>query len=170
MKIALVVMPVLALVLGLVAYNKGVHQVALQSSGKMLKETLPLLLPLLVVAFLLAGFVRALVPAEVIAEWVGKGSGVKGILVGTMAGGMTPGGPYVTLPIAASLRTSGASVAVVVAFMTGWSLWAFGRLPWEFGILGPRVTVIRILSTLILPPIAGLLAVLIDRWMPDFGG
>ncbi|MGD8238096.1 MAG: permease [Armatimonadota bacterium] len=170
MKIALVVMSVLTLVLGLVAYNKGVHMRALQQSGTMLKETLPFLLPLLVVAFVLAGFVRELVPEEVIARWVGAEGGLKGIFIGSAAGSVTPGGPYVTLPIAASFAKSGASVGIVVAFMTAWSLWAVGRLPMELGILGPRITLIRILSTAIFPPIAGLLAVLIDRWLPGPGG
>ena len=46
----------------------------------------------------------------------------------------------------------------MVAFLTGWSLWAVGRIPMEVGIMGWKFTVIRLASTLIFPPIAGLLA------------
>jgi hypothetical protein len=53
---------------------------------------------------------------------------------------------------------SGAGVGTMVAFLTGWSLWAVSRLPMEIGILGWRLTLIRLTSTFIFPPIAGLIA------------
>jgi hypothetical protein len=46
----------------------------------------------------------------------------------------------------------------MVAFLTGWSLWAFGRLPMEVGILGWKLTLIRFASTFFFPPIAGWVA------------
>jgi len=46
----------------------------------------------------------------------------------------------------------------MVAFLTGWSLWAVSRLPLEVGILGWKFTLIRIASTFFFPPIAGLIA------------
>lgn len=55
------------------------------------------------------------------------------------------------------LRT-GARVGTMVAFLTGWSLWAVTRLPMEVGILGWKFTIIRIASTFFFPPIAGLIA------------
>jgi uncharacterized membrane protein YraQ (UPF0718 family) len=85
-------------------------------------------------------------------------SGFRGILLGTVAGAIAPGGPYVSLPIAAGLIKSGAGVGTMVAFLTGWSLWALGRLPMEVGILGWKFTIIRFTSTFIFPPIAGLIA------------
>jgi len=39
----------------------------------------------------------------------------------------------------------------------------------ELGILGRRLTLIRILATLIFPPIAGFLAAVVDRWLPGAG-
>jgi uncharacterized membrane protein YraQ (UPF0718 family) len=71
---------------------------------------------------------------------------------------MAPGGPFVSLPLAAGLYRSGAGIGTMVAFLTGWSLWAFSRLPMEVGILGWKLTLIRIGSTFFFPPIAGLLA------------
>jgi uncharacterized membrane protein YraQ (UPF0718 family) len=64
----------------------------------------------------------------------------------------------VSFPIAAALLKAGASVGTLVAFVTAWSLWALGRLPIEVGIIGWRFTLVRFLSTLIFPPIAGFIA------------
>ena len=89
-------------------------------------------------------------------------SGWRGLLVGTIAGGLSPGGPYVSLPIVAGLLRSGASVGTMVAFLTGWSLWAIARMPMEVGILGWKFTLVRFVSTFIFPPIAGFLANIIS--------
>ena len=69
-----------------------------------------------------------------------------------------PGGPYVSVPIAGGLLKTGASVGTMVAFLTGWSLWAITRLPMDIGILGWKFTLVRLACTFFFPPIAGLLA------------
>jgi uncharacterized membrane protein YraQ (UPF0718 family) len=116
------------------------------------------ILPLLIFAFIVAGMVQVLVPRELLSKWVGAESGMRGILIGTVAGALAPGGPYVSLPVAAGLLQAGASVGTTVAFLTGWSLWAVSRLPMEVGIVGWRFTLMRIVSTFFFPPIAGLIA------------
>jgi len=147
-------MGVLAIGLVAIGYYKGQHITGLKSALTMTIE----ILPLLVFAFIVAGMVQVLLPQQLLAKWVGAESGMRGIFVGTVAGALAPGGPYVSLPIAAGLLRAGASVATMVAFLTGWSLWAVGRLPMEVGILGWRFTLIRLASTFFFPPIAGLIA------------
>ncbi|RME68897.1 MAG: permease, partial [Nitrospirae bacterium] len=112
----------------------------------------------LVFAFVVAAMVQVLIPREIISRWIGPESGFKGIIIGTLAGGLTPGGPYVSLPLVVGFLKAGASVGTTVAYLTGWSLIAIGRLPMEVGILGWKFTMIRLLSTFFFPPIAGLLA------------
>jgi len=56
------------------------------------------------------------------------------------------------------LLRSGAGIGTMVAFLTGWSLWAVSRLPMEVGILGWKLTLIRLASTFFFPPIAGWIA------------
>ena len=129
----------------------GEEITGLQTALKMTVE----ILPLLFFAMITAGMVQALIPQDTIARWVGESSGWRGIWVGSLAGGLAPGGPFVSLPVAAGLMRSGAGIGTMVAFLTGWSLWAFSRLPMEVGILGWKLTLIRFLSTLIFPPIAG---------------
>lgn len=149
-------MAVLAISLLVIGYLKGggEHVAGLKSTGTLLVQ----IMPLLVLAFIVAGMVQVLIPREVMARWVGVQSGLRGILLGTVAGGLAPGGPYVSLPVAAGLLRAGASTGTMVAFLTGWSLWAIQRLPMEVGILGWRLTLIRVLSTFFFPPIAGLIA------------
>lgn len=156
MLIPTLIMGVLALVLVLIGYGKGggEHVTGLRAAVVMTIQVMPLLL----FAFIIAGMVQVLIPQRLITEWVGEGSGMRGILIGSIAGGLAPGGPYVSLPIAAGLVRSGAGIGTMVAFLTGWSLWAVARLPMEFGILGWRLALARIVSTIIFPPIAGLIA------------
>jgi len=156
MLIPTIIMAVLAIILVTVGYMKGAQQhiIGMKTGLKMTGEILPLLL----FAFVVAGMVQVLIPSELISKWVGTESGFKGILIGTVTGAIAPGGPYVSLPIAAALLKSGAGIGTLVAFLTGWSLWAVSRLPMEIGILGWKITFIRLASTFIFPPIAGMIA------------
>ena len=156
MLIPTVVMGVLAVGLLGVGYFRG--QGGHAEGGRIALQLMVQVLPLLFFAFLAAGMVQVLVPKELISSWVGAGSGLRGILLGTVAGGLAPGGPYISLPIAAGLLRSGAGVGTMVAFLTGWSLWAVARLPMDVGILGWKLAGIRFACTFFFPPIAGLLA------------
>lgn len=156
MLIPTVVMGALAVALLLTGYfrGQGEHITGLRSAGDMMIQ----ILPLLVFAFAAAGMIQVLIPRELMAKWVGAESGFRGLLVGTIAGGLAPGGPYVSLPVAAGLLRAGASIGTMVAFLTGWSLWAIHRLPMEVGIMGWKFTLIRVASTFFFPPLAGLIA------------
>lgn len=156
MLVPTVIMGVLAITLLAIGYFKGggEHVTGLKTAVGMTWQ----IIPLLVFAFIIAGMVQVLIPRELLNQWVGAESGFRGIIVGSIAGGLSPGGPYVSLPIAAGFLQAGAGVGTMVAYLTGWSLYAVGRLPMEVGILGWKLTVARLLSTLIFPPLAGLIA------------
>jgi uncharacterized membrane protein YraQ (UPF0718 family) len=156
MLIPTILMLILAITLLYIGYyrGQGQHILGMKSAIRMTIE----ILPLLIFAFIVAGMIQILLPQELLSRWIGAESGLRGIFIGSIAGGFAPGGPYVSLPIAAGLLRSGASVGTMVAFITGWSLLAFGRLPMEVGILGWKFTVIRLLSTFFFAPIAGIMA------------
>ena len=154
MLVPTLIMGALAIILVFISYQKGVHLQGLKTSGNMLVQ----ILPLLVFAFIVAGMLQGLIPREIISRWVGAESGFRGILIGTVIGGLMPGGPYVSMPIAAGLLRVGANVGTMVALLTGWSLLAFTRLPMEIGIMGWKFTLIRLACTFFFPPIAGLIA------------
>ena len=156
MLIPTIIMAALAAILLIIGYYKGQgqHVTGLKSTLNMTVQ----ILPLLIFAFVVAGMVQVLLPQELISKWIGAESGLRGIFNGTIAGAFAPGGPYVSLPVAAGLLRTGAGVGTMVAFLTGWSLWAVSRLPMEVGILGWKFTLIRLASTFFFPPIAGLIA------------
>jgi len=151
-----IIMAVLSLVLFTVALiqGQGSHLEGLKIGWRMTIEALPLI----ILAFIAAGLLQTLIPRDIVSRWLGNESGIRGLLVGSFAGAMTLGGPYVSYPIAAGLYKSGAGIGTMVAFISGWSLWSFGRLPLEIGLMGWRFTIIRYASILFLPPLAGVIA------------
>jgi uncharacterized membrane protein YraQ (UPF0718 family) len=159
MLISTLIMAAIAIILLMIGYfrGQGQHIAGLKAGGMMTLQ----ILPLLIFAFIAAGMIQALIPQAVIAKWVGTASGLRGIMIGSVAGALTPGGPYVSMPIVAGLYRAGAGTSTMVAYLTGWSVLAVARLPLEIGIIGPRFTFIRLCSSLILPPIAGLTALLL---------
>ncbi len=164
MKIATITMAViLAALVGVAIWRGGGSlQRGLTFGGK----TFLSMLLLLVMSFAIAGLVQVLVPKELVVKWLGAGTGFRGILIGSVAGALTPGAPYFSFPIVAAMYKQGASVGAVVAFVAGWSVWQLTRLPLEMGLVGPKLALARFLSTLVVPPLAGLFAqAVFGRWL-----
>lgn len=117
-----------------------------------------LILPIVVAAVLVGAYVQAMVPREVMERWLGGSSGLRGLLLATAAGSLTPGGPFAAFPLVLALYRSGAAVPVCVTYLTSWSVLGINRaLVWELPLLGAEFTLTRLLVSLPLPLIAGLL-------------
>ncbi|MDI6839681.1 MAG: permease [bacterium] len=144
----------IAVVLTVFAYSRGVYIEGLKFSGK----TFLGVLPLLIASFAVAGMVQVLIPKDIIAKWLGKEAGFKGIMIGWLIGFLIPLSPYALFPILASFYKIGASASCLVTLIAAWGMGTVSRLPLEISILGPKFVLIRVASTFILPPIAGLLA------------
>ncbi len=115
MKVTTIIVCTLSVVLLAVAYYKQ-HDLPLRGlkvTGTMLLPMVPMLLA----AFVIAGQMQVLLPEETIGKWVGEKAGIKAVLIGSLAGSLIPGGPFVSFPIAVSLSKSGASIGCVVAFL-----------------------------------------------------
>ncbi len=111
----------------------------------------------LVLGFSLGGLIQVVIPSPVIAEWLGPASGMKGILIGSYAGIIITGGPYVTLPVVASIFTAGAGVGPVIALLTSMNLISLpGLLTWAIPFMGVRLALSRYIVCLVIPPIVGL--------------
>ena len=155
MDTATIIMIALAVILTVAAYFRGgVHLIGLKLGAKTIWDNLLLLLA----SFAVAGLARVLIPKELISQWLGSQAGFKGIMLGCVAGGLVPGSPYSVFPIIASFFEAGAGIGTIVGFITAWSLWSVSRLPLELSIIGPKVTLARYLSTLVFPPLAGVIA------------
>jgi uncharacterized membrane protein YraQ (UPF0718 family) len=112
--------------------------------------------PNLVLGFALAGFLQVLLPSALISGWMGPDTGLKGLAAGTLAGMLTPGGPFMHFPIVASFLAKGAGVGPVCAYVAAWSLVGINRfLVWELPLLGPSVALVRFFASLAVPPIIG---------------
>jgi uncharacterized membrane protein YraQ (UPF0718 family) len=112
---------------------------------------------LFVVAFLVAGLVEKLIPHETVSRLLGEESGWRGLLIATAAGMLTPSGPFISFPVAATLLKSGASTAAVVTYVAAWMLLAVHRFfIWEIPFLGTQTAILRWGVCLVLPILAGL--------------
>ncbi len=137
-----------------VVYSYGVPRAldGLSSGSQLLMATLPKM----IFAFAVAGLIQVILPTDLISAWIGEGSGLKGLLIGTVAGTFTPGGPMMHFPIVASLLHSGAGSGPIIAYLTAWSLLGVHRLViWEIPILGFEISAVRFVASLGLPPLVG---------------
>lgn len=138
--------------------------------GKGFRETGSLfwsVVPNLAIGFTLAGFLTLLLPQDLVARWLGEESGFTGLLVGSAAGMLTPGGPFTHFPILASLMTKGAAIGPVSAYIAAWALIGVHRIViWEAPMMGWRFVAVRALSCLLLPPVIGLLAQAVAALIP----
>jgi len=151
------ILALLAVVLAGLAWQRGGPALAfaglLQGGRTLLSVT-----PLLLFAFLIAGLIQTLVTQELVSRWLGAQSGWRGLLLAGLGGALIPGGPYVYYPITAALLRSGAGLGVLVTFVSAKNLWSVTRLPLEFALLGSRMTIVRFVATLLLPPLLGFVA------------
>lgn len=111
-----------------------------------------------------SGFIAEVMPKALVASWIGPDSGFIGLLVATIGGALTPGGPVVGFSIGAAALKSGAGAPQVIAYSTAWALYAVHRLViWEVPLMPARVVWLRALVSVPLPFIAATLAMLIGR-------
>src|SRR5256712_3072950 len=149
-----IVLVVLALVLAAVAYLKdpGLPLIGAKNGFSMLRFILPRLVP----ALMLAGLMQVLIPQEVVSRHFGRAGGLRAILMATVAGVLTPGGPMVSVPFMVALAHSGAALPSLVAYMTSWSLFGIQRIiAWEAPLMGWRFVIVRLGPRPPLPRAAG---------------
>ncbi|MBI2829872.1 MAG: permease [Chloroflexi bacterium] len=102
------------------------------------------------------GLIQVLVPKDLIAQWLGPASGLKGILIGSYVGLFVSGGPYVILPVIASIYNAGAGPAQVIALLAGGMLHVQGVITWNIPFFGLRLSLAEYLISLVLPPLIGI--------------
>ncbi len=122
------------------------------------------LLPRIGLGVLGSGFIAEMLPRELIGPWLGPESGVTGIVIATLGGALTPGGPVVGFSIGAAALKSGAGAPQVIAYSTAWALYAVHRLLlWEVPLMPARIVWLRAAVSLPLPFIAAAGAMLLGK-------
>jgi uncharacterized membrane protein YraQ (UPF0718 family) len=151
---SVVVLTVLAAVLAVVAYLKDPALPAIGARNGL--SLVWFILPRLIPALILTGLLQVVLPPDLVGRYFGRAAGLRGVLIGTAAGMVTPGGPMVSVPLLVALANSGAGMASLVAYMTSWSLFGIHRIiAWEAPLMGWRFVVVRVLPSLAFPVIAG---------------
>ena len=148
------ILAAVAVVLAILAYLKdpGLPMLGVKNGVSMLA----FVLPRMVVAIILAGLMQVLVPQDFVSRHFGQGGGVRALVLATLAGVVTPGGPMVTVPFMVALANSGAALSSLVAYMTAWSLFGLQRIiAWEAPLMGWRFVVARVVPSLAFPVLAG---------------
>lgn len=146
----------LAVVLAIVAYVKdpGLPRIGVMNGLAFLGLVLPRMVPALVVA----GLMQVVVPPEAVSRYFGRQAGLRAIVVASVAGMATPGGPMVSMPLVVVAASSGAALPPLVAYMTAWSLFGLQRIiAWEAPLLGWHFVGVRMLVSFTFPVLAGLL-------------
>lgn len=152
---------ILAVIIGAFAYSRP-GKLHIQGA-KIAGENIVAMVPRIIMAILVSGFFSVIVPTELVATWLGKDSGMKGVLIGFIVGGLTPGGPIICFPIVAIIFKAGAGVGPLIAFLTSWSVFALHRLfAFEIPLMGFHFAMVRLLSSVILPIIAGISALIFE--------
>jgi hypothetical protein len=122
------------------------------------------LLPRIGAGVIGSGFIAEVLPKALVASWIGPGSGFMGVLIATLGGALTPGGPVVGFSIGAAALKSGAGAPQVIAYSTAWALYAIHRLViWEVPLMPARLVWLRAAVSLPLPFIAAAAAMLLAK-------
>jgi len=148
------VLALLAVLFAAVAYWKdpGLPWIGIRSGLSMLSFILPRLIP----ALILAGMIQVVIPQDSVVRYFGRHSGLTAIVMASLAGMLTPGGPMVSMPLLVVLANSGMALGPMVAYMTAWSLFGMQRIiAWEGPLMGWHFVTVRVLSSLAFPVIAG---------------
>jgi uncharacterized membrane protein YraQ (UPF0718 family) len=122
-------------------------------------DLLVFIMPRVGAAVLIAAFLQILVPREVVSRLIGEKAGIGSVVIATMAGIFTPGGPLTSFPIVVALHASGANKGALVAYITAWAMIGAQRiLVWEWPLMGTEFTLIHVGASLFLPILAGTIA------------
>jgi uncharacterized membrane protein YraQ (UPF0718 family) len=106
---------------------------------------------------ILMGLLTVFISRDFIARHLGSDSGIRGMAISFLLGTLPTGPLYMAFPLAGTLKAKGARSANIAIFL---SAWACIKLPQELveaRFLGPRFMVLRLVFTVILVVIIGLI-------------
>jgi uncharacterized membrane protein YraQ (UPF0718 family) len=134
----------------------------LHDARRRMVSTTAFVLPRVAVGLVGSGFLAELLPQDNIAMLFGAEAGYMGVVLASIFGPLTPGGPFVAFAIGAAALKAGASEAALISYVTSWSLLCLNRdLVYELPVLGGSFMRLRWVLSLPIPFIVGGLAMLL---------
>ncbi|HBX27265.1 MAG TPA: hypothetical protein DEF72_07525 [Gammaproteobacteria bacterium] len=159
---SLLILVALLLILGYKAKKR--NDGSIMRAYERFKQQIAQFLPRMVLVVIGTGFLLQVIPADLISTYLGKDAGWLPVLYGGFAGMLVPAGPAVAFTTAATLASSGAAPAAMVAFITAWCIFAIHRiLIYETHLAGPRFLMVRCVVAAPIPFIAGFLTHLVTN-------
>ena len=110
------------------------------------------------------GLFSVFVSKELVVKYLGKTSGVKGILLAVFFGALPTGPLYVAFPLAAALRSKGASMSNIIIFLSAWACIKLPQELVELQFLGIKFMAARLILTIIFVAIMGLFIERLIEW------
>jgi hypothetical protein len=149
-------------VLGFIAWQRG--RVVLVASVREGSMDFINIVPRIAIGVIGAGYIAAVIPQEIIIGWLGPDSGWLGVLMATVAGAATPGGPVIGFSLGAVAMKAGAGPPQVIAYVVAWALFAFQRLIlWEIPFMPARFVWFRAAVSLPFPFVAAAIAMALGK-------
>lgn len=106
---------------------------------------------------IIMGLFSVFVSKEQVVKYLGKTSGVKGILLAALFGALPTGPLYVAFPLAVALLKKGARVSNIIIFLSAWACIKIPQELVEIQFMGLRFTAARLVLTVPLVILMGLL-------------
>lgn len=153
MKPILIILGAIAAGLGWMCWRRAPSELAAGLRAGM--GTAYEVLPLMLLTFVITGLFTRLVPRDVIVDWIGNEAGWRGVLLGSLAGVLAPGGPMTMFPIVGALLQAGAGIGTLVAVVSAWSMWGVRMILLESALISPRFALFKFLSCFFIPLLAG---------------
>ena len=151
-------------VAGLALFAASRGRVVLVDGTRIGTTEFAFLLPRICIGVVGSGFIAEVLPNALVAQWLGPESGITGVLIATLGGALTPGGPVVGFSIGGAALKGGAGAPQVIAYSTAWALYAIHRLVmFEVPMMPARIVWLRAAVSLPLPFIAAAVAILAGR-------
>ena len=123
------------------------------------RELLADLVPRVTAAQIVGGMLWVLLPRKRVSDFLNRNKGRRGLVIATLAGAITPGGPASAFPFLLILASSGADRGLLVTYITSWALLGVQRIiVWDIPLMGIDFSLLRFIVGLPLPIIAGMVA------------
>ena len=114
----------------------------LKEASKNTVGSLAGVMPMLIAVIGLVGLFETIITPQMLHSLF-SGSTVKDTLVGTLAGGVSVGQPFLSYIIGGDLLQEGVSLYAVTAFILSFVTLGVVQLPLEFSLFGARFTIMR---------------------------
>ncbi len=118
---------------------------------------------------IIMGLFSVFVSRELVVKYMGKASGIRGIAVAMLFGALPTGPLYLAFPLAAALRSKGASISNIVVFLSAWACIKIPQELIELQFLGVKFMAARLILTIIFVAIMGVFIEKIIEWTDNRG-